>query len=59
VPREIEDLAPFVLDAQRVVFLRGFYSADEWFLGLDAEKSLEESELRFFVQAGVLWGAEW
>jgi len=58
-PADNSDLSPFVLEAQNIVFLRGFYSAKRWFVGLDAEKNLADAELRALVQVGALTEAAW
>ena len=54
-----EDLSPFVLEAQQLAFVRGFYSAERWFAGLDLERSLRDPEVRIFVQVGVLGEVGW
>jgi hypothetical protein len=59
-PSSPEDLAPFVLEAERIVFARAFYAGDVWFGGLDLEQSLEDTgELRLLVQLGALLEAAW
>lgn len=54
-----EDLNPFVLEAQKVAFVRAFWSADRWFAGLDVEQSLVAPELRVFLQLGALQEVRW
>lgn len=54
-----EDLNPFVLEAQQLAFVRGFYSADRWFAGIDLERSLKDPEVRVFVQVGALGEVRW
>lgn len=54
-----EDLQPFVLEAQKVGFLRGFLSMDQWFAGLDLERSLVDPEVRVFLQVGALGEVGW
>jgi hypothetical protein len=54
------NLAPFVLEAQRILYARLFYAGDLWFAGLDAEQNLEnQKEQRFFAQLGVLVEEAW
>lgn len=58
-PVDGTELTPFVLAAQRVVFLRAFYSDRYWYGGLDLEKSLDGDGLRLLVQLGAVWGTTW
>lgn len=59
-PEAIEDLAPFVLEAQRIAFLRAFYSPEHWFAGVDFEMNIEDpSETRVLVQVGTFLEASW
>jgi len=53
------DLQPFVLEAQNIAFVRGFYSGKQWFSGLDVEKNLLDSEFRVLVQVGALTEKMW
>jgi hypothetical protein len=54
-----DDLSPFVLEAQNVVFARGFWTNRTWFAGGDLEVSVLDTEIRGFVQVGVMTEAEW
>lgn len=58
-PTRSEDLAPFVLEAQDVAFLRGFYASRAWFAGVDLERGVHDAEWRAFVQVGLLGGRSW
>jgi len=59
-PDSPEDFSPFVLEAQRYLFVRAFYATEVWFAGLDFEENLSDaSEQRFFVQLGAHWGTSW
>ena len=58
-PTDNVDLAPFVLEANNIAFLRAFYSGRRWFVGADAEKNLLDSEVRVLVQVGVLAEVGW
>jgi hypothetical protein len=59
-PSRPVDLSPFVLEAQRIAFVRAFYAGDIWFAGLDAEQNLVDAhERRFFAQLGALVEGEW
>lgn len=54
------NLAPFVLEAQRILFARLFYAGELWFAGIDFEQNLEnKSEQRLFAQLGVLLEEAW
>lgn len=46
------DLSPFVLEAQRIWFVRGSYGMREWYVAVDAERNVDDAEYRFFVQVG-------
>ncbi len=48
-----QDLSPFMLMAERIIFARGFYYIDEYFLGFDVERNISEGEYRFFTQLGL------
>lgn len=54
-----EDLSPFVLEAQNVVFGRAFWTNRRFFGGADVEVSVHDPEIRGFVQLGVLTEAGW
>ncbi|MEQ8278958.1 MAG: hypothetical protein RMA76_32465 [Deltaproteobacteria bacterium] len=58
-PVDPDDLSPFVLQAQQVLFARIFYAHAYFFGGGDFEKNLNGGEIRFFVHAGAQWGATW
>jgi hypothetical protein len=54
------DLSPFVLEAQRIAFLRMFYADESWFAGIDAEQNLDDAhERRIFAQVGLLFDGAW
>jgi len=53
------DLQPFVLQAQNIAFVRGFYSGKQWFTGVDLEKNLADSEIRVMIQVGALAEKIW
>lgn len=53
------DLSPFVLEAQRLVFVRGSYSAREWFVGVDLERNIDDNEYRAFAQVGGRLELSW
>jgi hypothetical protein len=55
----IEDLSPFVLEAQQIAFVRAFWSGTSWFGGIDVEQNLKDSEYRVLVQSGVFWEDRW
>ncbi len=56
-----DDLSPFVLEAQNIVFLRSFVATRRWFGGADLEANVigPEPEVRAFVQIGLLGDASW
>lgn len=58
-PIDPTELSPFVLQAQQVFFLQAFYSAHQWYGGLDVEKSLNGDGLRILAQLGAVWGTSW
>lgn len=59
-PNKPADLSPFMLEAQRIAFLRAFYGSGIWFAGLDFEQSLTDGrERRFFVQVGARLEKQW
>jgi len=59
-PTQANDLAPFVLQAERIAFLRAFYGNAIWFAGVDFEQSLTDArERRFFAQIGARLEKEW
>lgn len=54
-----DDLSPFVLEAQNMIFARGFFaprfrSKGAWFCGTDLEISTTDPEVRAFLQLGML-----
>ncbi|MEQ1503029.1 MAG: hypothetical protein ABMB14_12405 [Myxococcota bacterium] len=53
------DLSPFVLEAENVVFGRGFWTNRRFFGGADVEVSVLDPEVRAFVQFGVLTEGSW
>jgi hypothetical protein len=54
------DLSPFVLEAQRILFLRAFYGSEIWFAALDFEQSLADPrERRVFAQLGARLEKAW
>ncbi|MCB9677125.1 MAG: hypothetical protein H6737_18555 [Alphaproteobacteria bacterium] len=59
LPSTSDDLQPFTLEADPIVFARAFYSGKRWFGGLDFEKHLSEPEVRALVQFGVLTEVGW
>lgn len=56
---ESDDLSPFVLEAQNVLFGRAFWTNRRFFGGADVEVSVEDPEVRGFLQLGVLTEARW
>jgi hypothetical protein len=58
-PTESEDLSPFALEAEDVVFARGWWSGRHVFVGADVERNLHDAETRFYVQVGALGEARW
>ncbi|MCB9684245.1 MAG: hypothetical protein H6738_00160 [Alphaproteobacteria bacterium] len=57
-----QDLSPFVLEAQNIVFLRSFVAtSSRWFGGADLEANVQSGspEVRAFVQVGLLGDASW
>lgn len=58
-PSSPEDLAPFTLETQQIFFARAFYADELWFGGIDFEQSLQDSELRLFLQLGLIVEAAW
>ncbi len=58
-PQASEDLALYVMEAQSVLYARGFFAARSWFLGVDLERNLRDAELRGFLQVGATWDARW
>lgn len=59
IPDSSEDLQPFTLEADPILFGRVFYSGRRFFGGADVEKHLKEAEFRVFLQVGVLAGVGW
>ncbi len=59
-PTRPVDLSPFVLEAERIAFVRAFWGTDAFFAGLDAEQNLlDRREQRFFLQIGGRMEATW
>lgn len=58
-PASSEDLQPFTLEADPILYVRGFYSGKRWFAGADLEKSMNDAEIRAVVQIGVLAEVGW
>lgn len=57
-----QDLSPFVLEAQNIVFLRSFVATSaRWFGGADLEANVQSGspEVRAFLQVGVLGDTSW
>jgi hypothetical protein len=46
------DLSPFVLEAQRIYFVRASYSSRWFFTALDFERNIDDNEYRAFAQVG-------
>jgi len=46
------DLSPFVLEAQRLLFLRASYSGRSYFTALELERNIDDNEYRAFAQVG-------
>lgn len=59
IPDSSEDLQPFTLEADPILFGRLFYSGRRFFGGADVEKHLTEPEVRVFLQLGVVAGVGW
>lgn len=59
IPDSSEDLQPFTLEADPILFARLFYGGKRFFGGADLEKHLTEAEFRVFLQVGVLAGVGW
>lgn len=58
-PTTSDDLSPFVLEAENVLFARAFFAGRRCFGGLDLEVNALDPEVRAFLQLGVLTEAEW
>jgi len=59
-PTQPVDLSPFMMEAQRLAFVRAFYGSDLFFAGLDFEQSLTDTrERRVFAQLGARLEKEW
>ena len=58
-PSKSDDLQPFTLEADPIMYARIFYSSQRWFAGADIEKHLTEPEFRAFLQVGILMEAGW
>jgi len=54
-----DDLSPFVLEAQRIGFLRGFLVTRHGFVGADLERQLGDAEWRMYVQVGTFLERSW
>ncbi len=59
LPNTSDDLQPFTLEADPILFGRFFYSGGRWFGGLDVEKHLTEPEVRAMLQLGVQAKVGW
>ena len=58
-PNTSDDFAPFVLEAENLVFLRSFVASRRWFGGADLEVNALDPEIRAFLQIGLLTEARW
>ena len=59
-PDKPADLSPFMLEAQRLAFVRAFWGTDLFFLGLDFEQSLTDGrERRVFAPLGARLEKRW
>jgi hypothetical protein len=47
-----EDLSPFLLEAQRLFFLRASYGSRNWTAGVDLERNIDDNEYRVFARLG-------
>ncbi len=54
-----DDLSPFVLEAQKVAYLRGFWVNRVGFVGADVERQLGDAEWRVYVQVGSFLETSW
>jgi hypothetical protein len=54
-----DDLSPFVLEAQRIAFLRAFWVVRSAFVGVDVERQLGDDEWRAYVQIGTFGERTW
>lgn len=54
-----DDLSPFVLEADRIAFLRAFLAGRHGFVGADLERQLGDAEWRAFVQIGTFLDRTW
>ncbi|MEZ4320642.1 MAG: hypothetical protein R3F61_24380, partial [Myxococcota bacterium] len=59
LPTTSDDLQPFTLEADPILFARAFYSGRRWFGGVDFEKHLSEPEVRALLQVGILTEVGW
>jgi len=59
LPNTSDDLQPFTLEADPILFARVFYSGKRWFAGGDFEKHLTEPEVRALLQVGILTEVGW
>lgn len=59
LPERSEDLAPFVMETNEIAFLRAFYGARWWYVGVDVEHSLLDAEWRAMLQVGALGRTAW
>ncbi len=59
-PTQPVDLSPFMLQAERIAFVRAYYGSGIWFAGLDFEQSLIDGrERRVFAQLGARLDKQW
>ncbi len=56
---QADDLSPFVLEAQRIGFLRAFWVSRHGFVGADLERQLGDNEWRAYVQVGTFLERTW
>jgi len=54
-----DDLSPFVLEAQRIGYLRAFWVSRFGFVGTDVERNLGDDEWRVYVQVGSFLETSW
>jgi len=59
LPERSEDLGPFVMETNEIAFLRAFYGARWWYVGVDVEHSLLDAEWRAMLQIGALGRTSW
>jgi hypothetical protein len=54
-----DDLSPFLLEAQRLFFLRASYGSRHWNAGLDLERNIDDNEYRVFARLGGRMELSW